>query len=169
MTTDVLGALGRSLGLASPGDVVTVGILRDRFEPGRLTLRPVMLADVDHFKAINDRHGHLVGDEVLVGVARLLEDGLRASDMAVRWGGEEFLMVLRGCDLGEAQRIAENLRQKIATTPLVVNGQRIEVTLSFGVSQFDGGDAIDGTIAQADAALIRAKEGGRNQVWVATA
>ncbi len=124
----------------------------------------MLLADIDHFKEINDRHGHLAGDEVLGSVAGLLLGSLRQSDMAVRWGGEEFLLVLSGCDQAEAQRIAENLRQKIATMPVEVNGKHISVTISIGVSQYDGGELPDETVNRADAALYTAKNGGRNQV-----
>ena len=112
-------------------------ILIDKILAGyRRTPKPIaiLLADVDHFKAINDRHGHFVGDRVLKCIADLLRNGLRQSDIAVRWGGEEFLLLLNNCDLVEAHRIAENLRQKIASTPIEVNGQSIVATVSIGLS-----------------------------------
>lgn len=124
----------------------------------------VLLADIDHFKAINDQRGHLAGDDVLVGIARRLEGGLRASDLAVRWGGEEFLLVLRGCDLAEAQRIAENLRQAVAAAPIALRDGEVSVTVSVGVSQFDGSELPDQMVNRADAALYRAKGAGRNRV-----
>jgi diguanylate cyclase (GGDEF)-like protein len=124
----------------------------------------LLLADVDHFKEINDRHGHLFGDAVLVEVAARLQGGLRASDLAVRWGGEEFLLVLRGCDLPEALRIADTLRQKVANVPVAADGRSVTVTLSIGVCQFDGHAAPEGMLAQVDAALYRAKRAGRNRV-----
>lgn len=127
----------------------------------------ILLADIDHFKDINDRHGHRVGDRVLSGVAGLLLGGLRQSDIAVRWGGEEFLMVLSGCDHAEARNIAENLRQKIAATPVEVNGQHIAITISIGISEYDGVENADQTVGRADAALYCAKERGRNRVEVA--
>jgi diguanylate cyclase (GGDEF)-like protein len=133
----------------------------------RRTPRPivVLLADLDHFKAINDRHGHRVGDEALSGVARLLKAGLRASDIAVRWGGEEFLMVLQGCDLTEGLRIAENLRNAVASARFNgTAGMAFQSTLSIGVSAYDGRESIDQTVNRADAALYRAKERGRNRV-----
>lgn len=119
----------------------------------------MLLVDIDHFKPINDRHGHLVGDTVLAAVARVLQDGLRASDLAVRWGGEEFLLVLKGCDLGEAQRIAENLRAAVAAIE-----QPVPVTVSIGVARFDGSESPEQTVNRADAALYRAKHAGRNRV-----
>lgn len=124
----------------------------------------MLLADVDHFKEINDRHGHSVGDQVLGRVAGLLLESLRQSDMAVRWGGEEFLMVLRDCDHAEARRIAEILRHKVETTPVVVNGQRIAVTVSVGVSMYDGTELTEQTVSRADTALYAAKKNGRNRV-----
>jgi len=122
----------------------------------------VLLADVDHFKEINDRHGHLAGDAALRGVADTLLTGLRASDIAVRWGGEEFLLMLRGCDLSEAEWIAEKLRATIEQAPL---GERaLRTTISIGVAEYDGKEAPDQWFNRADAALYRAKHAGRNRV-----
>jgi diguanylate cyclase (GGDEF)-like protein len=128
--------------------------------------RPIsmLMADIDHFKEINDRHGHLAGDAVLEEVTRTLQGGLRESDLAVRWGGEEFLLVLQGCDLDGATRIAENLREAIAARPVRVEGGEVAVTLSIGASQFDGNELPEQTVNRADAALYRAKVGGRNRV-----
>lgn len=128
----------------------------------------MLLADIDHFKEINDRHGHLAGDKVLREVAGLLQTGLRESDIAVRWGGEEFLLVLRGCDQDEAFRVAEILRQRIESTPMTVNGQPITVTVSIGASGYHSGEAPDQTVNRADAALYAAKHGGRNRVEMAS-
>jgi diguanylate cyclase (GGDEF)-like protein len=128
----------------------------------------VLLADVDHFKAVNDRYGHLAGDSVLQGVAQLLQEGLRESDIAVRWGGEEFLLVLRGCDLAEAQRIAENLRQNIAQKSFEVGGKSLVVTISIGVAEYDGSEVPEQWINRADTALYAAKNAGRNHVCVAS-
>jgi diguanylate cyclase (GGDEF)-like protein len=128
----------------------------------------MLLVDIDHFKQVNDRHGHLAGNHVLRDVASLLLAGLRQSDIAVRWGGEEFLLVLRGCDQVEAHRIAENLRQRMASTPITVDGQPIAATISIGVSQYDGIEPIEQTVDRADVALYAAKKGGRNRVEVAT-
>ncbi|RLJ68073.1 sensor domain-containing diguanylate cyclase [Sulfurisoma sediminicola] len=122
----------------------------------------VLLADVDHFKEINDRYGHLAGDAALRGVAETLHNGLRGSDIAVRWGGEEFLLVLRGCDLSEAEWIAEKLRAAVEQAPL---GERaLRTTISIGVAEYDGSEAPDQWFNRADAALYRAKHAGRNRV-----
>lgn len=129
----------------------------------------VLLADVDNFKDINDRHGHLVGDHVLHDVAQRLQDGLRESDIAVRWGGEEFLLVLRGCDLTEAEHIAEKLRQAVAEQSFAAGSQALAVTISIGVAEYDGSEPIEQWINRADGGLYAAKHGGRNRVGVAPA
>ncbi|MBP9712628.1 MAG: GGDEF domain-containing protein [Sterolibacterium sp.] len=103
-----------------------------------------LLVDVDHFKQINDRHGHHLGDCVLTAVTRQLQADLRATDLAVRWGGEEFLLVLWGCDLDEARRIAESLRQKVDALRIPLeDGQKLTVTISIGLARFDGVEAPD--------------------------
>lgn len=128
--------------------------------------RPIsmLMVDIDHFKQINDRHGHLAGDGVLQVVAHALQGSLRASDLAVRWGGEEFLLVLKNCDLAEACRIAEKLRQSVAAQPVRQKDVEIPVTLSIGASQFDGTESTEQTVNRADAALYRAKNAGRDRV-----
>jgi diguanylate cyclase (GGDEF)-like protein len=136
----------------------------NRREPRPISM---LLADIDHFKDINDRHGHAVGDAVLAGVARLLLEALREADIAVRWGGEEFLLVLKGCDLAEAQRIAEILRRRVAAAPVMAEGLRIAVTISIGVTEYDDGEPADRTVSRADAAMYQAKREGRNRVSVA--
>lgn len=132
----------------------------------RRDLKPfcVLMADIDHFKAINDRYGHQVGDVVLKAVAVHLQNGLRDSDLAVRWGGEEFLLVLKGCARAEAERIAENLRAAVMTTPVLALDQSITVTVSLGVSEYDGEESDDQLVDRADQALYRAKSAGRNRV-----
>lgn len=132
-----------------------------RREPRPLSM---LVVDIDLFKPVNDRYGHLVGDSVLQEVTRILKNGLRASDLAIRWGGEEFLLVLKSCDRDEACRIAEKLRQAVAAQPIRAHGKEICVTLSIGVSQFDGIESPEQTINHADAALYRAKSAGRNRV-----
>ncbi len=135
----------------------------------RRTPQPIamLLADIDHFKEINDGHGHLVGDQILSKVAGILAEGLRQSDIAVRWGGEEYLLVLRNCDQAEAYRIAEKLRQKVAATSVELDGRQISVSISIGISQFDGAETPSQTVNRADIALYAAKNGGRNRVEIA--
>lgn len=124
----------------------------------------MLLIDIDHFKEINDRHGHLVGDDVLAAVAEALRSALRESDIAARWGGEEFLMLLKGSDLDQATQIAEKLRQLVERAPVEIKGQMIPVTVSIGVTEYLPGESMDNTIARADRALYEAKQGGRNRV-----
>ena len=125
----------------------------------------LIVCDVDHFKAVNDEHGHSVGDAVLVDVAYALRKELRAFDMAYRLGGEEFLVLMPGAGPGEAAEIAERLRMAVAAFP----AGGVDVTMSFGVASSRGGRFDYATLfAAADAALYEAKNGGRNRVVVAT-
>ena len=126
----------------------------------------ILLVDVDHFKSINDRFGHAGGDRILSQIAASLQEGLRASDIAIRWGGEEFLIVLKGSALEQAQRVAEQLRLKIEQAQFSAATQPVSVTVSIGVSQYDGAESCEEAIGRADAALYAAKNGGRNRVCV---
>jgi diguanylate cyclase (GGDEF)-like protein len=125
----------------------------------------VIVADIDHFKRVNDMHGHSAGDAVLKDIAYVLRKELRAFDLAYRIGGEEFLVLLPGANSGEAEEFAQELHRVLCAAPR--GGQA--VTLSFGVSASRYGDIFeyDRIFEQADAALYRAKNGGRNQVCVA--
>jgi len=131
--------------------------------------RPIalLMIDVDHFKAINDQHGHQAGDIVLTHVAQRLTAGLRESDLAVRWGGEEFLIALKSCDQNEAYRIAEKLRQGMLAVPINAEGKEVTVTISIGISEYDGKESADQLIDRADTALYRAKHAGRNRTELA--
>jgi diguanylate cyclase (GGDEF)-like protein len=133
----------------------------------QLTKRPVglVLGDLDHFKKVNDSAGHQVGDAVLRDVASRWRLALRAYEMAYRLGGEEFLVVLPGATVQEAEEVAERLREAVAAAP--VSGQ--SVTMSFGVAASADGEAFDfdSLYASADAALYAAKRSGRNRVCVA--
>ncbi|MDD5333855.1 MAG: sensor domain-containing diguanylate cyclase [Rhodoferax sp.] len=129
----------------------------------------ILLFDLDNFKQINDRHGHALGDSVLCRVAEQLQQGLRKSDIAVRWGGEEFLAVLDNCDSQEACQTAEKIRQRIAQEKFEIDGVQLALTVSVGVSQFSGDEAVEQTISRADAGLYQAKSSGRNRVCVAAA
>ena len=129
-----------------------------------------MLCDVDHFKQVNDAHGHQVGDQVLNGVAQYLREHVRVEiDWVARYGGEEFVIVLHETPLAGALMVAEKIRAGLARTELTVGTLAIEVTSSFGVAGFDvlePGDVavVDRLIAQADACLYKAKSSGRNRV-----
>ncbi|NYS62083.1 GGDEF domain-containing protein [Vreelandella salicampi] len=125
----------------------------------------LLLADLDHFKTINDTHGHAAGDSVIKAFATLCENTLRHHDLAARIGGEEFAILLPETDLEGGQVLAERLRQALANTPAMINGEPIFVTASIGVTMAAHNDADVGTmLARADKALYQAKTGGRNQV-----
>ena len=119
-----------------------------------------LMCDIDHFKRVNDSRGHAAGDRVIRGVARLIERQLRATDLAVRWGGEEFLCLLPGADLQEARRIAERIRTGVAAA-IFDSG---DITISIGCAQIDTSLDATGTLAMADARLYEAKASGRNAV-----
>ena len=125
----------------------------------------VIMGDLDHFKAVNDRHGHLAGDEVLRVFGNLMKHNARASDIICRYGGEEFLLVLPGMTEEGAVERAEKLRRAMAATPVSHGASQITVTASFGVATFPfHGRTTDELIAAADSALYSAKADGRNRV-----
>jgi two-component system, cell cycle response regulator len=125
----------------------------------------VILGDLDHFKSVNDTLGHLFGDEALREVSRRLQAQLHVYDGVGRYGGEEFLMVLPDCDLPDALRRAGDLRQNIASAPVVSSGVERSITMSMGVAVSDcgGKDELERLLNQADAGLYAAKEKGRNR------
>lgn len=122
----------------------------------------VLLWDLDHFKAINDRFGHRVGDGVLREVARCLVRALRVEDFVARIGGEEFVTLMVGAPVDRALARAEELRAAIAALKLHVHGTPVHVTISCGATQLRAGDSAESLFDRADAALYRAKESGRN-------
>jgi diguanylate cyclase (GGDEF)-like protein len=119
--------------------------------------------DIDHFKQINDRHGHAAGDEVLKRFAEVLTQRTRRGDLLFRTGGEEFVLLLPGATLDDARALADDLRQRVADACLLP-GTALTVTVSIGIAQRRRGDAHSDWLRQADAALYRAKRGGRNRV-----
>jgi diguanylate cyclase (GGDEF)-like protein len=123
-----------------------------------------ILFDVDHFKRLNDQHGHLAGDEVLRQMAQTLKSSLRASDIACRWGGEEFLLILTDTDLAAATEVACTLRDRIETGRYTCANQPIAVTVSAGVARHRPGESRETFVARADALLYQAKNEGRNRV-----
>src|SRR5271167_2670115 len=133
-------------------------------QQSRVTGEPVgiIVADLDHFKSVNDTHGHAAGDAVLKDVTYLLRKQLRAFDLAYRLGGEEFLILLPGSDLGRSAELAERLHEGISAEGVA----GVPVTMSFGVGASERGEPFDyaTVFAQADAALYRAKQSGRDQV-----
>jgi diguanylate cyclase (GGDEF)-like protein len=127
----------------------------------------VVVADLDHFKQINDRYGHAAGDEVLRAAARALRRAARAEDFLARYGGEEFVLVAPGCDREGALGIAARLRAEVAGLAVRYRDHLIRVTSSVGVAVTAGPEPLepDALVDRADKALYRAKAAGRNAVW----
>lgn len=124
----------------------------------------VAIADLDRFKSLNDRHGHDCGDNVLAGVGALLATEVRAADAVGRWGGEEFIFVLEGTSLVEARAMMERMRRAVENLRAPCGDHVHVVTMSVGVATAAGADSPGVVLRHADAALYRAKQGGRNQV-----
>lgn len=123
----------------------------------------LILCDLDHFKEVNDTHGHLFGDEVLARIGELLPEYIRGSDQCFRYGGEEFAIVLPHTDAGAASRVAERIREAIRETRLVCDGKVVSVTTSLGIASLQLGEGPSDLIRTADLALYEAKRGGRNK------
>jgi diguanylate cyclase (GGDEF)-like protein len=123
----------------------------------------VLLLDIDHFKRVNDRYGHLAGDELLAATASTLISHVRAGDVLGRFGGEEFVALLPGSDQFDAARVAERLRKRIEE----MHQFEVPLTISIGVAQHVSGEEIERVIHRADAALLDAKGSGRNRVVIA--
>jgi diguanylate cyclase (GGDEF)-like protein len=127
----------------------------------------LLMFDLDNFKNINDRHGHLCGDAVLAAIGAIMKSELRGSDVKCRYGGDEFMVILPDTPVGGARQVSENLRRAIAERPVVWNDGQITVTASFGITAVNTADHDPRTaIARADSALYRAKQIGRNAIQV---
>lgn len=125
----------------------------------------VVLLDLDHFKNVNDTHGHLAGDKVLKTIASLLHTSVRKDDAVGRYGGEEFVLVLPNCPIDRAQAIGERIRESIARTAITIdNGATLQVTVSLGIARRRVGDSPTQLLAAADELLYKAKQSGRNRV-----
>jgi two-component system cell cycle response regulator len=142
---------------------LTVEVAYARRHKTPLTL---IMLDVDHFKQVNDKHGHLAGDHVLIGLAAIVEKQLRTEDLFARYGGEEFAVLCRGASLGNASVLGERLRVQVEAAKFEHGGKVIPVTISLGIAA-QSDKAADGAtqlVADADAGLYDAKRGGRNRV-----
>jgi diguanylate cyclase len=127
----------------------------------------LMMLDIDHFKKFNDAHGHQIGDQVLILLARTLEESTKGKDTAARYGGEEFAVILPETGLTQAITLADKIRQRLASKKIVnrKTGDFLgTITLSIGVAQFKSGESVATLVARADAAMYEAKNTGRNRV-----
>ncbi len=128
----------------------------------------MLLIDADHFKKVNDQHGHRAGDATLKKLADIIDGCLQESDLLARYGGEEFIVLLPGASLSQARTIAENIRRKVSQTPVKINDQiSFSISVSIGIAEADTGDTVDNLLEKTDKGLYRAKQNGRNQVSVA--
>ena len=143
------------------------GLLKQSDERGRDVC--CILLDMDHFKSINDSYGHLVGDAVLQRMAAALRQGLRRTDFAIRYGGEEMLLITPGLNEPAAAEVAERLRRAIASIPMGDLASDLTVSASLGVAQRNRAEPLSEWIARADAALYTAKDQGRDRVILASA
>ena len=132
---------------------------------GRLS---VAMLDIDHFKGVNDRYGHRVGDRVLADLSSMMQRSIRKTDFVGRYGGEEFLIILPRTDAAGAAVMAERVRASLQGVPMHdAEGNTFQVTASLGIAEHFDGDDEDSLISRADTALYHAKEAGRNRVEIA--
>lgn len=130
----------------------------------RLSLSIIMF-DFDFFKTVNDQYGHRAGDETLKTISRSIRQELRDEDILCRYGGEEFLILLTGATLDNAQHSADRFRQRVAATPIHFEDMQFHITCSMGVAEYNAGmDTPESLVSRADKALYQAKNNGRNQV-----
>ncbi len=158
-TKDALTGLANRRYLETNINPILAGIKR------RKSTLAVLMCDLDFFKQVNDEHGHDVGDDVLKTLATILKDGVRTSDIVIRYGGEEFLILLTDCEMEKATEVAEKIRQAVEEQLFRIEDISIRKTLSIGVSIFPvDGDGFWECIKHADIALYQAKDTGRNKV-----
>jgi diguanylate cyclase (GGDEF)-like protein len=144
---------------------ITVALLDSMAQSERYhTPLTVGMADIDHFKRINDIHGHDAGDKALVDVATALSEELRMPDKVGRYGGEEFLILLPHTTLAQGKKIADRIRVAVSRRKIALDGDKTSLTLSFGLVQFHDGEDLEQLLSRVDRAMYDAKESGRNRV-----
>lgn len=136
-----------------------------RFERNKKSFCIVM-GDIDHFKSVNDTYGHECGDYVLKELVNAIVASIRKQDIVGRWGGEEFILLLPETQIDGGKVAAEKIRRKIAHKEFIYNNKRIPITITFGISEYSNDKDIDGCIKEADTALYKGKNKGRNRVEV---
>ncbi|MBN2581733.1 MAG: diguanylate cyclase [Planctomycetes bacterium] len=126
----------------------------------------VLMIDIDHFKQVNDVHGHAAGDQVLIELAQRLRQSCRIYDVLGRYGGEEFVVILPGCGLEEGFYAAEHIRRTVGETPFAIGDKNLNITISAGVASNVNHDELTPLLKASDDALYRAKRNGRNQTAI---
>jgi len=124
----------------------------------------MLIMDIDDFKVINDKYGHVAGDRILIFIANILKKTLRDGDKIFRYGGEEFIIILNRTDKEKCLQIAQRLLKLVSSNKLIYKGETINVTMSMGTAMLLNGDTPDSLIERADKALYKAKENGKNQI-----
>jgi diguanylate cyclase (GGDEF)-like protein len=143
--------------------------LKREVDIARRTLQPmsVLMVDIDHFKSINDSHGHLIGDQALKAVATALKDSLRNVDMVFRFGGEEFMVLLSNTNREAASMVGERLRMAVLGIQYLVENRAIELSVSLGCATLLPGESMESLLRRADNALYVSKRDGRNRLSMA--
>lgn len=143
--------------------------LKREVDIARRTLQPlsILMVDIDHFKRVNDSHGHMVGDQALKAVANALKDSLRNIDMVFRYGGEEFMALLSSTNCEAASMVGERLRTAVLGIQCLIENQAIELSVSLGCATLLPGESMDSLMRRADNALFVAKRDGRNRLSMA--
>jgi diguanylate cyclase (GGDEF)-like protein len=143
--------------------------LKREVDIAKRTLQPlsVLMVDIDHFKRINDSHGHIVGDQALIAVANALKDSLRNVDMVFRYGGEEFVVLLSNTSREAASMVGERLRMAVLGVQYLVENRAIEMSVSLGCATLLPGESMDSLLRRADSALYVSKREGRNRLSMA--
>jgi diguanylate cyclase (GGDEF)-like protein len=144
---------------------ITIGVLEAMAHAERYS-HPLSVAmvDIDHFKEVNDTHGHKAGDRVLEAVASILVEHLRMPDKVGRYGGEEFLLVFPETGLEQTHKIAERIRAAVSRAEFDIGEQKIKLTISIGATLFEKAEDLEQLLSRADQALYEAKQSGRNLV-----
>ncbi len=143
--------------------------LKREVDIAKRTLQPlsVLMVDIDHFKRINDSHGHIIGDQALIAVANALKDSLRNVDMVFRYGGEEFVVLLSNTSREAASMVGERLRMAVVGIQYLVENRAIEMSVSLGCATLLPGESMDSLLRRADSALYVSKREGRNRLSMA--
>jgi diguanylate cyclase (GGDEF)-like protein len=147
---------------------ITVALLDAMAQSERYrTPLTIAMADIDHFKNVNDTYGHEAGDKVLAELAGVLADGLRMPDKAGRYGGEEFLLIFPHTNLVQGRKISDRIRVAVGKHRIELDEGKVQLTISIGVVQFQRGEDLEQLLSRSDRALYAAKEAGRNRVVAA--